>query len=257
MPRSAAARIDEALRDTGRLVAFAGLAAVIFFVFGIVLKPLFPDGLPLGEAGRQLYLILLVVALGLSQLVVVAVGEKSRWRLTGMGPDGWPPVGIAMGLALGLVVQGVPLGVAAFTGLGEPGTMAWAWPTRDLLLLAVASTLVDALMLRGYLIGLLAAHWGEAMAVGATVFIAVVLAVLGDAPTLSAALLAGTTAAFLGAVRLRTGSLAAAWVAHLAMTVLVDAAGRDSVPFVTAVLSGVVSFLLFVRRPGAVGPGHA
>lgn len=257
MPKSAAARIDEALRVTGRLVAFAGLAAVVFFVFGVVLKPLFPDGLPLGEEGRQLYLILLVVALGLAQLIVVAVGEKSKWALTGMGPTGWAPLGIAMGLVLGLVVQGVPLGVAAFTGLGEPGTAAWAWPTRDLLLLAVASTLVDALMLRGYLIGLLAAHWGEVAAVGATAFIALALAVLGDTPTLSAALLAAGTAAFLGTVRLRTGSLAAAWLAHLAMTLLVDAAGRDSVPFVTAVLSGVVSFLLFVRRPGAVGPGHA
>ncbi|MBK7908737.1 MAG: hypothetical protein IPJ78_19625 [Gemmatimonadetes bacterium] len=146
--------------------------------------------------------------------------------------------------------------MAAFTGLGEPGTAAWAWPTRDLLLLAVASTFVDALVLRGYLIGLPGGALGRGRGRRGDRVHRLALAVLGDTPTFSGGAAGWGTAAFLGTVRLRTGSVAAAWLAHLAMTLLVDAAGRDSVPFVTAVLSGVVSFLLFVRRPGAVGPGH-
>jgi membrane protease YdiL (CAAX protease family) len=190
-------------------------------------------------------------------VVVLFALDRGRWALAGLGEGAWAPAALALGLALGIAVQGASALAMAFTGVVEPAGVAWSWPTGSVLLLGVAGTLVDAFLLRGYVIGLVAARAGQVTAVAVTMLVAVVMAASGGSPTLMDAATAAATAAFLGALRLRTGSLAAAWLAHLAIETIADGMGGDALPAVTAGLLALVSFLLFVLRPRTDGPGRA
>jgi len=249
-------RIDEALRLAGRLVAFAAATAVMFFVLGIAFKPVFPDGLPLGAEGRVIYLLLLVMALLVAQILMVALADRGDWRHTGFGKDAWSPLAIAMALGLGLLVQGLMPLVLRFTGLTEPGAVAWTTPTATLITVVVLTTLVDTLMLRGYVMGLLESRWGAPAAIALTGLVAALLAVQGSDPTAEAAARAFLLAAFLGALRIRTRSLMAAWLAQFGGALVAEGAGDG--PFVaTAALLVVVTFLVLRLLPRTARPGRA
>lgn len=251
-----AERVDEALRVAGRLVALAALVAVVFFGLGVVLKPLLPDGLPPGIEGRQFYLTLVVVALGIAHVVMVAVAEKGEWRLTGLGRESWSPRAIASGLGLGLAIAASTALIGHYAG-SRTGALTWVLPTTVVLLLSLVSTLVDALMLRGYTIGIIASKWGDAPAVALTALVATLLALRIEAPTPLVVLDAFMMASFLGILRLRTGSLAAAWLAHLGAEVVLESLGTAPLPGVTAGLLAMVTFLLFRLRPKTSRPGRA
>jgi membrane protease YdiL (CAAX protease family) len=254
--RTMADRIDEALRLAGRLVAFAAATAVMFFVLGIAFKPVFPEGLPLGDEGWLIYQMLLVMALLVAQILMVALAERGDWRHTGFGTEAWAPRALALAVGLGLLVQGLMPLVVRSTGLGEPGAVAWAAPTATLITVVVLTTLVDTLMLRGYVMGLLEAHWGEVAAIALTALVAALLAVQGSDPTADTAARAFLLAAFLGALRLRTGSTTAAWLAQVGGALIAEGAGDG--PFVaTAALLVVVTFLVLKLLPRTARPGRA
>lgn len=249
-------RIDEALRLTGRLVAFAAVTGVVFFLLGVAFKPVFPDGLPLGDAGRLIYLLLLVMALLVAQVLMVALAERGDWRHTGLGRTGWSPPALAFGAGLGALVAGIVPVLAHYTGIGEPGVAAWTTPTTAVLQVVALSALVDSLLLRGYAFGLLASRWGEAAAIALTALVATLLAVRGEAPTAEAAGRAFLLATLLGALRSRTGSLPAALLAHLAAVLVAAGTGPDLF-LATASLYAVVTFLLLTRLPRTARPGRA
>jgi membrane protease YdiL (CAAX protease family) len=120
----------------------------------------------------------------------------------------------------------------------------------------VLTTLVDTLMLRGYVMGLLEAHWGEVAAIALTALVAALLAVQGSDPTADTAARAFLLAAFLGALRLRTGSTTAAWLAQVGGALIAEGAGDG--PFVaTAALLVVVTFLVLKLLPRTARPGRA
>lgn len=247
--------IDEALRLAGRLVALAAATGVVFFLLGIAFKPVFPDGLPLGDAGRLIYLLLLVMALLVAQVLMVALAERGDWGHTGLGRHGWSPRALALGFGLGALVAGLLPVLAHYTGTGEPGAAAWTMPTAAVLQVVALSALVDSLLLRGYAFGLLASRWGEAAAIALTALVATLLAVRGEAPTAEAAGRAVLLATFLGVLRARTGSLPAALLAHLAV-VLVAAGTAPGRFLATASLFAAVTFLMLTRLPRTARPGR-
>ncbi len=254
--RTMADRIDEALRLAGRLVAFAAATAVMFFVLGIAFKPVFPEGLPLGAEGRLIYLLLLVMALLVAQILMVALADRGDWRHTGFGKDAWSPRALALAFGLGLLVQGLMPLVVRSTGLAEPGALAWTAPTATLITVVVLTTLVDTLMLRGYVMGLLESRWGEVAAIALTALVAALIAVRGSDPTAEAAARAFLLAGFLGALRLRTRSVMAAWLAQFGGALVAEGAGDG--PFVaTAALLAVVTFLVLKLLPRTARPGRA
>jgi membrane protease YdiL (CAAX protease family) len=245
MSTSASGQVDGALRMTGRLVALACLTAVVFVALGVALKPVFPDGLPPGAAGRQIYQSLVVVALAVAQVVVVAVVEKGDWSLTGLA--GWSPVAILGALGIGIAIPAVSALVGHLSAASSD-PLGWVWPTSNLLTIALIGSLMDALLFRGYTIGLLAAAWGDVVAVALTALGAALFVVRADAPTPILVIDVFMMATCLGILRLRTGSLAAAWLAQLAMLLVRGGLGTIEVPGVTAGLLAVVSFLLFRTR---------
>lgn len=250
-----AVRIDEALRMVGRLVAFAAATGVVFFGLGVAFKPVFPEGLPLGAEGRLIYLLLLVMALLVAQVLMVAVAERGDWRHSGLGKEGWSPKAIALGIGVGVLVASLLPLVVRYSGFGDAATVGWSTPTATVAQLVVLSTLVDALMLRGYAIGLLASRWGELAAIALTALVATLLEVQGQSATAEAAAHAFMLAAVLGALRLRTGSLPAAWLAQLAGALIGEAAGPGP-SVATAGLLAVVTFLLLRPRPRTTRPGR-
>ncbi len=211
---------DDALRLLGRLLVLALASLVGFFISGILLKPVFPDGLPAGQARLIVVSSMSVFAVLVGHLTVVLLFERARWETTGLGPGGWRPVGLLLGIALGICTILLP--AAVLMGLGHlqfvptsPGPLLTAYGTTALVLAMPA--LIEELVLRGYLLGALAREWGNAVAIGIT---SVVFGLLhlgnpgATAWTMGAVVVAGV---LLGTVRLVTGSLAAAWLAHLAI----------------------------------------
>lgn len=255
MSRTFNETVDEALRVTGRLVAFAALTGATLFLLGIALRPFFPSGLPAGATGRQVYLTLIVLALVVGTVLVVALLEKGEWRLTGLGKAGWSPRAIGGGLALGLLVPALLFGTERLLGAAAP--IAWRVPSTTLLVVVIASTLVDALMLRGYALGLLASRVGDLAAAVAMALPATLVALNDGTPTPLTAIDALVMATCLGVFRLRTGSLAATWIVHLLIDCASESAGRGPLPGMTAGLLVVVTFLLFRLRPRTHRPGRA
>ncbi len=253
MSKSVSERVDEALRLTGRLVALVLIAGVGFFALGVALKPVFPDGLPPGADGRQIYIALLVVSFSVAQVAMVALADKGDWTLTGLGAPGWSPLAILGGLAIGL---GVPaLGtVAGHVASGTARDLAWTWPASAAFMTVLVRSMLESLLLRGYPIGLFAAAWGDAIAVALTALGATLVVLQGEAPSPALAIDAFALATCLGILRLRTGSLVAAWLAQLAAELVRAGLGSPPVPGVTAGLLLVVSFLLFRMRPATDGP---
>jgi membrane protease YdiL (CAAX protease family) len=254
--RSFAEHIDEALRLTGRLVAFALTGGVVFFLMGMLLKPVFPDGLPMGQRGRLLYEIIFVAALGVAHVVLVALAERGEWKRTGLGARAWSPVAIVTAFSAGAFVTAI-VPIASLIG-GTADVASWGWPPRDVLTFLIGYTLAESLALRGYVIGKIAALWGALAAICLTALIATLLAVRGVEISGIAALQAFALAAFLGAVRLRTGSVVAAWLAQLGSALAFETLGGNAESSATAGVLAVVTFLLLLRmRPRAEGPGRA
>jgi uncharacterized protein len=211
---------DNALRMLGRFLVLAVASLFGFFISGILLKPVFPEGLPPGQARLIVVSSMSVFAVLVGHLTVVLLFERARWETTGLGPGGWRPVGLLLGIALGICTILLP--AAVLMGLGhlqfvptDAGPLLASYGTTALILAMPA--LFEELVLRGYILGAIAREWGAAVAIGITSLLFGLLH-LGNpgasAWTMAAVVVAGV---LLGALRLVTGSLAAAWLAHLAI----------------------------------------
>ncbi len=233
---------DDVLRLVGRLIVLTVASLAGFMLSGILLKPVFPDGLPIGPDRFVLLSGMAVFGLLVGHTVVVLIFERARWDMTGLGTDGWKPGGLALGVALGAAVVLLP--AALLLGLGhlsfvpwEPGPLAAAMASTAFVLGLPA--LAEELMLRGYALGAIAREWGDAAAVVITSVLFGLLH-LGNpgatAWTVAVVVLAGV---FLAVLRLVTGSLAAAWLAHLAVNWVQGGA-----------LHAPVSGLAFLPTPG-------
>lgn len=216
--------LDEALRVTGRLAVFGGLAVAMVFLTGIFLKPVLPAGLPPGEAGAALLRLLWALSLLGATLVVGATFERGRWRVAGFAPSGMHPVAFVVGLGIGIASALLP-GVALL--LAGQATLAPADVTRPWGETAGAAawslgvaTLVEALVAFGYLQGLLEARWGRLVSVGlpAALFAAASLRHPGAGALTVAG--AGALGLLLAAVRERTGSVVPAWLAAAGFAVV-------------------------------------
>jgi membrane protease YdiL (CAAX protease family) len=166
-----------------------------------------------------LYAILIALALAVAHVTVVVLFDRGDWRIAGLEVDGWRPLGLALALAAGALVIIAPAVGLYFAGqvVLQPGHVGdWTPWALNLLLLVSVLALVDELVWRGYLFGLLADRWSPALALAVTsVGFGAIQAIRPDATpwTIGAVVISGV---FFGAVRLRTGSVAAAWLAHVA-----------------------------------------
>ena len=213
-------RADEAVGILGRLIALTAVTALVVFLSGIALKPVFPDGIPPGLDGRILLALILGFALAVAHVVVVALLEQGHWRLTGFHKESWHPLGLGLGAAAGAVAVLSPGAALVWTGqLQSASTSPGEWLPFAVGTLAAVSALAAAeeLIFRGYLFGLLLDRWGAAAALLLTSFVFAAVHAFNPGATIVSLAAVASAGLMLGAVRVRTGSTVAAWLAHTAI----------------------------------------
>lgn len=198
------------------MLALASVLALI--IAGIALKPVLPAGLPPGRDGVLLLGFITAFAVLVGHVVVVLLFERARWTAVGLDQDAWHPRALATGAVLGVAAIALPAAILMATGqvhFEESMPGSWSRAALDALLWLAAPALFEELLARGYALGAIAREWGETAAVIIT-SVGFGLLHLGN-PGATAWSVAAVTIAgvFLAGVRLTTGSLAAAWLAHL------------------------------------------
>jgi uncharacterized protein len=225
--------MDVFLRTDGRVrawwrVAFfffattAGGALATSVVYeAISLTPLVnvarEGGVPLAEWGQ-------VLALLIGTYAAVRVVDGTRhgiWTRVGLGLDGLRVRWLLIGLAAGALAILVPCGVLLATGRvsfeAQPAEIqSWWSAARDAMVLLTPAAFAEELAVRGYLLTTLVEGVGAPFAVAITSVLFAILHLLNPDPTFLSTGMVALAGLFLATVRLATGSLWAASIAHLA-----------------------------------------
>jgi hypothetical protein len=174
------------------------------------------NAVPLAEYGQLLGLLL-----GTYVAVRVADGvRKGIWARVGLGPAGLRPRWLLIGLAAGTLAILVPCALLIATGRfsfeRQPAeVISWWSATRSALFILTPAALAEELAMRGYLLTTLVEGVGAPFAVAITSVLFALLHLLNPDPTFLSTGMVALAGLFLAVIRLTTGSLWAAWVAHL------------------------------------------
>lgn len=172
---------------------------------------------PLAEYGQLLGLLV-----GTYAAVRIADGvRKGVWARVGLGSAGLRPRWLLTGLAAGTLAILVPcaalIAAGRFSFERQPAeVVSWWSATRDALVILTPAALAEELAMRGYLLTTLIEGVGAPFAVAITSVLFALLHLLNPDPTFLSTGMVALAGLFLAVIRLTTGSLWAAWVAHLA-----------------------------------------
>jgi membrane protease YdiL (CAAX protease family) len=212
--------VDGELRPLWRIALFASITSAAFFVVRFAALTITP------AASDRTRVIALqwcaVIALAVGHIVMLRWLDPRTAPIAGTGGAAVHPAHIALGALLGILAILLPvtllleIGWVRFTP--APAGNGWAALTA-LLLLLVPAALAEELLVRGYLFALLRRAWGAGGALFATSFAFGVLHIRNAGATPASVLVVMLAGAFLGAVLIVTGSLYAAFAAHLAWNV--------------------------------------
>ena len=200
------------------------LVFVVAAIVGLVLaQALFaPVVLGLARAvGLRLTLesTILCVGLALAHIAALRWFDGRPWRDVGMGEGSWRPGALLTGTLSGALGIGIPIlllvGVGWLALRAAPDGSSLALALRLLAFLAPAA-LWEELAFRGYALTTLADAVGAPAAVLATSVVFGLIHLSNPGADWRAVALVTLAGVWLGVVRLATGSLWAAWLAHLA-----------------------------------------
>ena len=225
-PQAVFIRGDGRVRAWWRVAFFilATAAAAIFttnIVYGAIAATLLVGlareyGVPLSELGQVLGLLIGTYA----ALRIVDGARDHAWARVGLGIQGLRSRPLLIGLAAGTLAILVPCGVLLAAGrLGlerQPELQSWSSAARGSLILLAPAALAEELVVRGYLLTTLIDGVGKPFAVALTSVLFALLHLLNPEPSFIATGMVALAGVFLATVRLTTGSLWAAWIAHLA-----------------------------------------
>lgn len=144
--------------------------------------------------------------------------EPRGWSVAGLGRNAWRLAPVARGGALGALAIGVPAAVLLAVGWlrvepAGPGSSLGAAAVAVGVLAPAAAW--EELFVRGYAFGLLRERWGAWAAIVATSSVFGAMHLLNAGATALSVTVVMLGGVFLGLIRERTGSLVAAWAAHL------------------------------------------
>jgi membrane protease YdiL (CAAX protease family) len=211
-------RLDTALRLLGRIFVLGLFTLLAFVVAGVLLNPILPTGAPAGGEGVLAYGLLSVFALLVGHIGVTLLFERGDWTATGFQRESWRPLPLLIALVAGVGAIMVPAGLLLATGQLSVIAMPdgpWASAALDALVLLAGPALAEELMARGYVFGAIQRQYGAGAALVLTSAAFGLLHLWNPGATawsVGAVMIAGL---FLGGVRAGTGSLAAAFLAHL------------------------------------------
>jgi membrane protease YdiL (CAAX protease family) len=176
---------------------------------------------PLADLGELLGLLIGTYA----ALRVVDGVRDGAWSRVGLGAGGLRPRLLLTGLAAGTLGILVPCGILLAAGrLGierqPPDPLSWWSAARGTFFLLLPAAFVEELAIRGYLLTTLIEGAGAPVAVALTSVLFAMLHLLNPEPGVLSTGMVALAGVFLATVRLATGSLWAACIAHLAWNVV-------------------------------------
>jgi membrane protease YdiL (CAAX protease family) len=169
---------------------------------------------------------LLALLIGTYASIRVIDGVRDgAWSRVGLGKEGLRPKLLLVGLAAGTLAILIPCGLLIATGRlsfeRQPSEIiSWWSVARSALFMLIPAALVEELAMRGYLLTVLIDGVGRPFAIAITSVLFAVLHLLNPDPTIISTAMVALAGVFLATIRLSTGSLWAAWIAHLAWNVV-------------------------------------
>jgi membrane protease YdiL (CAAX protease family) len=160
-----------------------------------------------------------LAAVLVTHVVMVRLVDRRPWSDVALGRTAISTRRVLIGLASGALAVGVPCLILLAVGWlqvapGVGGSIGKA--TVRLLVLLLPAALVEELMVRGYLLTVLADGFGKVAAVVTTSVLFALLHYSNPGATLSSLVVVALAGIWLGVVRLSTASLYAGWAAHVA-----------------------------------------
>ena len=145
--------------------------------------------------------------------------DRRGWPFVGLGRDALRPSALALGAGVGALAILGPAAVLLAMGWlrlepAAPGTSLGAGLASMAVL--VPASLWEELMVRGFAFATLRERWGATGAIAATSLAFGGMHFLNVGASIGAVAVVTLAGVFLGLVLVRTGSLYAAWAAHLA-----------------------------------------
>lgn len=202
-----------------RVAIFVVASAIGFLLLRLVLPYL--AALLESSTGVRLDVVpwLLMGALLIGHAWTFRIADPRGWRFVGLGREALAGREIARATLLGALAVGVPSAVLLASGWldaqpGAPGS-SLGLAGRALIVLAPAA-MGEELLMRGYLFAALRDSWGGLVALGVTSIFFGALHLENVGATVQSVTLVTLAGVFLGGIVLVTGSLWAAWAAHLA-----------------------------------------
>jgi membrane protease YdiL (CAAX protease family) len=169
------------------------------------------------------YFVVLAVGLVAGHAWTFKLVDRRGWSFVGLGRDALRPAGIVTGTLLGALAIGVP--AAALLGMGwlEVQETAPAAPLAQnlwALSVLIPASLWEELLLRGYIFASMREMWGDGAALLVTSLLFGIMHLQNAGATAQSVVMVSLAGVFLGSVLIATGSLYAAWAAHLAWNVI-------------------------------------
>jgi membrane protease YdiL (CAAX protease family) len=168
----------------------------------------------------QLGTLLALLAGTWASLRIVDGATTGAWARVGLGADALSWRTLATGLAAGTLAILVPSALLLASGRlqlePQPAIESWAEAARVAFCVLVPAALVEEVALRGYLLSTLRDVIRAPGAVAVTSVLFALLHLFNPGPTIVSTAVVALAGVFLATVRLVTGSLYAAWIAHFA-----------------------------------------
>jgi hypothetical protein len=168
----------------------------------------------------QLGALLALLAGTYASLRVVDGARDGAWARVGLGAGARSWRSLAVGLVAGTLAILVPSALLLATGRLElerqPAIESWVRAAGAAAVVLAPAALVEELAMRGYLLSSLRDAIRAPGAVAVTSVVFALLHLFNPGPTIVSTAVVALAGVFLATVRLVTGSLFAAWIAHLA-----------------------------------------
>ena len=227
------------VRPPWRLLIFAGVAVASLTVINGAIVPLVSWVLALTRTRVVLFPWVLLASIVVAHIVTFRLIEPRGWSVVGLDSRAAQSRPVAIAALLGALAIGLPSLLLLAVGWlrAEPGPAGSSVGAAVSMALFLApAALWEEMVFRGYAFAVLREWWGPVATLGVTSVAFGLVHLQNDGASVPSTLVVILAGVFLGSVLLVTGSLWAAFAAHLAWNWVIAGALHSAVsgiPFAT------------------------